>query len=345
MSNDPAIFASHLSKRFGNTIALRDLNLSARQGTVLGVLGPNGAGKTTAVRILTTLTTPDGGNAFVNGVNVAKDPMNVKRSIGLTGQSASLDEHLTAFENLDMFGRLYHLSRAQSKARANSLLEQFGLSDVANRPAKTFSGGMRRRLDLAAGLICEPPVIFLDEPTTGLDPRSRIQMWDVIRSLVSGGSTLLLTTQYLEEADSLADNIVVVDKGTDIATGTPEELKRQVGGERIEMTVEESSDIKASAEILSRFGIGAPDINHALGSVRIAVSNKRGLLTSVATALDDARISVVDFGLRRPTLDEVFLTLTGKTADSQDDDASTNNHVPNNQTDRSTTTSDTKVTS
>lgn len=311
MSNGLAIEAYGLKKRFGETRALSGLSLSAKHGTVLGVLGPNGAGKTTAVRILTTLLQQDEGRAMINGVDVQRDPHHIRRMIGLTGQNAAVDEYLTAQENLEMFGRLYHLGRNAARARAIELLAQFDLSDVAKRPAKTFSGGMRRRLDLAAGLVARPPVLFLDEPTTGLDPRSRLQMWDVIRSLVAEGATLLLTTQYLEEADMLADDIVVIDRGIDIAHGTADELKQRVGGERIEIRVSDASAIDRAKVILAKHSDGSPDVDEATRSVRIAVRHEPGLLSAVARELEEENVLLDDFGLRRPTLDEVFLSLTG----------------------------------
>jgi ABC-2 type transport system ATP-binding protein len=241
----PMIDAVGLTKRYGQVVALDELDLSVPEGTVLGLLGPNGAGKTTAVRVLTTLLEADAGMARVAGLDVRADPEGVRRTIGLSGQYAAVDEHLTGFENLDMVGRLYHLGRKRSRARARELLDRFELDEAANRPAKTYSGGMRRRLDLAAALVAKPDVLFLDEPTTGLDPRSRSQMWETIEELARAGSTVLLTTQYMEEADRLAENIVVIDRGRKIAEGAPEALKSQIGGARVEIVLEDTADLPA----------------------------------------------------------------------------------------------------
>lgn len=318
MQSDLAIEVEDLQKHFGSTHALRGLSFSAKRGSVLGVLGPNGAGKTTAVRCLSTLIRPDAGRALVDGINVVENPKEVRRRIGLTGQAAAVDEYLTAIENLEMFGRLFGLSTKQARARGNELLEQFGLTDAAKRISKNFSGGMRRRLDLAAGLICKPSILFLDEPTTGLDPRSRNQMWEVIRSLVAEGTTLLLTTQYLEEADLLADDIVVIDHGVVIARGTADSLKREVGGERLEVVVIDESQLDQAVSILGHAGVGEPNVDRHTRTVSVAFLNVPGRLAAVANQLEDAEVRFVDFGLRRPTLDEVFLQLTGRSSEDEE---------------------------
>jgi len=315
------IRAEGLVKRYGEVTALDGLDLAVPEGTVLGLLGPNGAGKTTAVRIFTTLLEADEGTATVDGVDVASDPRRVRERIGLSGQNAAVDEYLTGFENLDMVGRLYHLGRARSRDRAHELLEGFRLSNAADRPVKTYSGGMRRRLDLAAALVAQPPILFLDEPTTGLDPRSRIDMWDIIRGLVQGGTTLLLTTQYLEEADRLADDIVVIDQGRAIAQGTADELKSQVGGERIELVVRRSEDLPLAQRVMTQNGCGDVEVDER---TRTLVAPIAGGATTLRSLLDDvsrAGLGVLDVGLRRPTLDDVFLTLTGHAAGDDADDA------------------------
>ena len=301
-----------LVKRYGDVVALDGLDLQVRRGIVLGLLGPNGAGKTTAVRILTTLLEPDGGRAEVAGIDVRAHPGRVRERIGLSGQNAAVDEHLTGYENLDMVGRLYHLGKNRSRQRARELLEQFDLSEAGDRPAKTYSGGMRRRLDLAAALVAKPDVIFLDEPTTGLDPRSRIQMWDTIYGLVRGGGTVLLTTQYMEEADRLADDIVVIDRGRVIAHGTADELKTQTGGERVEVVVAEAADIPAAQGILGELCFGDVQVDAQTRRLTAAVSGGVAALESVLEGLRRGHITVVDVGLRRPTLDDVFLALTGQ---------------------------------
>ncbi len=316
------IEARGLVKRYKGVAALDGLDLSVPEGTIMGLLGPNGAGKTTAVRILTTLLDADEGTATVAGIDVRQDPAGVRSRIGLSGQYAAVDEYLTGQENLEMVGRLYKLGGKQAKARARVLLERFDLADAGNRPAKTYSGGMRRRLDLAGALVIAPPVLFLDEPTTGLDPRSRIGMWDVIRELVSGGTTLLLTTQYLEEADRLADDIVVIDKGKIIAQGTADQLKSQVGGERIELVVEDSSRVDDARQVLAAVAVG--DVSYDVQTRRLTASVQGGgaALQQALRGLDEAGVVALDVGLRRPTLDDVFLTLTGHGAENDETDNS-----------------------
>jgi ABC-2 type transport system ATP-binding protein len=318
------IEASGLVKRYssrsGEVRALDGLDLAVPEGTVLGLLGPNGAGKTTAVRILTTLLVPDEGTARVAGVDVRKNPRGVRENIGLSGQYSAVDEALTGFENLDMIGRLYKLGRTRSRERARELLASFDLADSADRPVKGYSGGMRRRLDLAGALVAEPPVLFLDEPTTGLDPRSRTGMWEVIRELVRSGTTLLLTTQYLEEADRLADDIVVIDKGKAIASGTPDELKKQVGGERIELVLTDPSDLEGTRTVLAKVAVSEITVGEDGRSVTCPVSGGATDLRTTLQALAKAGIEVTDVGLRRPTLDDVFLTLTGRAAETTDEE-------------------------
>jgi ABC-2 type transport system ATP-binding protein len=309
MANVPTIEVHDLCKRFGQTVALDGLDLEARAGTVLGVLGPNGAGKTTAVRILTTLSKPDSGEARVAGHDVVREPAAVQRRIGVAAQDATVDEVLTGTQNLVMIGRLSGLPRSEARTRAAQLLSQFGLDDAADRVVKGYSGGMRRRLDLAAALVTRPPVLFLDEPTTGLDPTSRLRMWDVIRSLVADGTTLLLTTQYLDEADELADRIVVVDHGRAIAGGTAAELKRQVGGARLEVTLSEPHP--EAADAIVPFAAGAVTTSSDERHLRAPVNGHTGLATTVVRALDAAAITVEDVQIRPPSLDDVFLALTG----------------------------------
>jgi ABC-2 type transport system ATP-binding protein len=300
--------------RSGEVRALDGLDLTVAEGSVLGLLGPNGAGKTTTVRILATLLRPDGGHATVAGYDVASQADQIRSVIGLSGQYAAVDENLTGRENLWMFGRLYQLPSGEAKHRAAELLEQFTLTDAGDRPVKTYSGGMRRRLDLASALIGRPKLLFLDEPTTGLDPRSRMGMWDVIRGLVREGTTLLLTTQYLEEADELADTIAVVDHGKIIARGTADELKSQVGGERIEVIVHRREDIARAMELLTRVGDGECSIDDHTRRLTIPAFGGAQRLVQVVRDLDEASIAIDDIGLRRPTLDDVFLSLTGRAA-------------------------------
>jgi ABC-2 type transport system ATP-binding protein len=313
----PAISAVGLVKNFGKTRALDGFDLEVAPGTVFGLLGPNGAGKTTAVRIFTTLLEPDSGHAEVAGLDCVRDAHRLRSQIGLAGQYAAVDELLTGRENLEMVGRLYRLPRARARARAIDLLEQFGLSDAANRPARTYSGGMRRRLDLAASLIVTPPVLFLDEPTTGLDPRSRLSMWELLENLREGGTTLLLTTQYLEEADYLADRIAVIDRGRTIAVGTADELKSQVGGERIELTLARGSDLEAAAAALAPHVDGAVRIDGESRQLSAASANGARRLVDVVRDFDAAGIGIEDLAVRRPTLDDVFLTLTGHGAQEE----------------------------
>ncbi len=310
-----AVVAEGLVKTYGDVTALAGLDLRVPEGSVLGVLGPNGAGKTTAVKILTTLVKPDSGQARVAGVDIADDPAGVRRKIGVSGQNAAVDEYLTGFENLDMVGRLYHLGARQSRERARELLTQFDLADAADRVAKGYSGGMRRRLDLAGALVARPPVLFLDEPTTGLDPRSRTAMWQVIKDLVAGGTSLLLTTQYLEEADLLADNIIVIDHGRLIAEGDADALKAQVGGERLEITVSDPAHLTRANELLTPMAVGPVTVEEHRRSLLIPVSGGASQLAAALRRLDVESIPVDDVGLRRPTLDDVFLSLTGHAAE------------------------------
>ena len=311
------IEARGLVKKYGDVVALDGLDLSVPEGTVYGLLGPNGAGKTTTVRILTTLLLPDSGTATVDGLDVVKKPNAVRRIIGLTGQYAAVDEYLTGRENLRMFGDLYHLPSKYVKERSDELLVRFDLADAADRSLRTYSGGMRRRLDLAASLIAKPRVLFLDEPTTGLDPRSRIGLWEVITDLVADGTTVLLTTQYLEEADQLAEEIVVIDRGRVIAQGTSDTLKDQVGGDRLEVVVENPAQLEEAAQALRSVATGEVTVNRTDHRVVAPVVGGSLTLVDAVRALDSAHVAIADVALRRPTLDDVFLSLTGHTAEEE----------------------------
>ncbi|WP_328378421.1 ATP-binding cassette domain-containing protein [Streptomyces sp. NBC_00440] len=314
-----AIYAEGLVKTFGDVRALDGVDLDVPEGTVLGLLGPNGAGKTTAVRVLTTLLQPDTGRAVVAGIDVLTHPTEVRRSIGLSGQFAAVDEYLTGRENLQMVGQLYQMSARDAKRRAVELLDRFHLADAADRPAKTYSGGMRRRLDLAAALVVSPPVMFMDEPTTGLDPRNRQQLWEVIQDLVAGGTTLLLTTQYLEEADHLAHDICVIDHGKVIARGTSDQLKARTGGERVEVVVHQPGQIGPAREVLAALGKGEVAVAEHTRKLTVPVTGGAKLLAEVIRDLDGRGVEIDDIGLRRPTLDDVFLSLTGHVAEAEAD--------------------------
>ena len=315
MSPEPAVETTRLRKSYGTVQALRGVDLRVETGSVFGLLGPNGAGKTTAVRILTTLLLPDEGSAQVAGFDVVRDASKVRAQIGLAGQYAAVDENLTGFENLEMVGRLYHLGRGPSRARARELLSSFDLADAGGRLVRTYSGGMRRRLDLAAALVARPPVLFLDEPTTGLDIRSRIGLWDAIEALVSEGTTVLLTTQYLDEADRLADRIAVIDQGLVIAEGTPDELKDQVGGERLDIHLCDGQRGEEAVAALASIASDRPFLED--GSVRVPVAQRRGTIAEAVRALDDAGIAIDDISVSVPTLDDVFLNLTGRPAEPE----------------------------
>ncbi|MDT0308074.1 ATP-binding cassette domain-containing protein [Streptomyces sp. DSM 44917] len=339
-----AIYAEGLVKTFGEVRALDGVDIDVPEGSVLGLLGPNGAGKTTTVRVLTTLIKPDSGRAEVAGLDVLKHPNAVRRSIGLSGQFAAVDEYLTGRENLQMVAELYQLSSRDAKRRAAELLERFNLAEAADRTAKTYSGGMRRRLDLAAALIVSPPVMFMDEPTTGLDPRNRQALWEVIQDLVAGGTTLLLTTQYLEEADHLADSIAVVDRGKVIARGTSDQLKDSTGGDVVEVVVHAREHIPVADEVLRRLGDGETTLVEHTRKLSVPASGGAKLLAEVIRELDGRGVEIDDIGLRRPTLDDVFISLTGHSAEEEaagagggeDADAAAPGHLRKGEQERGT---------
>ena len=316
---DAAIQAEGLRKSFGDVQALDGIDLSAPPGTILGLLGPNGAGKTTAVRILTTLLPPDEGSARVAGLDVVRDAAALRSQIGLAGQYAAVDENLTGFENLEMVGRLYHLGRRAARTRSRELLADFDLSEAGDRLVRTYSGGMRRRLDLAAALVARPPVLFLDEPTTGLDIRSRIGLWDAMEALVAGGTTVLLTTQYLDEADRLAERIAVIDQGLVIAEGTPDELKAQVGGDRLDIRLDRAARDQDAIAALLPISEEPPFCEN--GSLRVPLRERRGAIAEAVRRLDEAGVGIDDIAVRRPTLDDVFLRLTGHAAEPEGEEA------------------------
>ncbi len=314
-----AIVAEGLVKHYGDVKALDGIDLRVPEGTVLGLLGPNGAGKTTCVRILTTLLRPDRGSAHISGIDVLSHPDKVRRTIGVSGQYAAVDEYLTGMENLEMIGRLYHLGKKQARSRADDLLDRFNLTEAANRPVKTYSGGMRRRLDLAGALVISPPVIVLDEPTTGLDPRSRLGMWDVISERVRAGATLLLTTQYLEEADQLADDIIVIDHGRAIAHGTPDDLKREVGGERLEVVLGNRAEAQLAKDIMTKVCSAEAAIDDEAHRVVAPVTRGSWALIEAVRQFDAAGIEPVDIGIHRASLDDVFMKLTGTAVTAAED--------------------------
>jgi ABC-2 type transport system ATP-binding protein len=315
----PAVSVRGLAKSYGEVRALDGVDLEVAHGTVLGLLGPNGAGKTTIIRILTTLLKPDAGSAQVVGLDVVRDAAKLRARIGLAGQYAAVDENLTGIENLTMVGRLYGMRRAHARQRGEELLERFELSDAERRTVKTYSGGMRRRLDLAAALVARPPMLFLDEPTTGLDPRSRLQMWETIEQLAADGTTVMLTTQYLDEADRLANEIAVIDRGHVIATGTPDELKDRVGGERLEVHLGDAASSDAAVRALAPMTEGSPAVEGEM--ISLTVRKREGAIVDAVRLLDEAGVDVQDIALRRPTLDDVFLAITGRAAEPADDEA------------------------
>jgi ABC-2 type transport system ATP-binding protein len=320
--HDAAIRVENLTKTFGDLTALDGVTMAAERGKVLGLLGPNGAGKTTLVRIVTTLLQPDSGTAWINGIDVVKDPQRARMSFGLAGQYPAVDENLTGFENLEMVGRLYRLSRRDARDRANELLERFDLADAGNRVAKNYSGGMRRRLDLAASIVSNAPILLLDEPTTGLDPRTRLSLWEHIRELVDGGVTVLLTTQYLEEADELAERIIVIDHGRLIAEGTSTELKAQIGGDVLQMQFHDVDQLRSAASSLSSVGTSEPQIDEATLSLTIPTRDGVDDLLAAVRLLDRHGIKPDDLHIRKPSLDDVFLTLTGQPAEDVGTDQS-----------------------
>ncbi len=313
---EPAVSVRGLAKSYGDVRALDGVDLDVQEGTVLGLLGPNGAGKTTMIRVLTTLLKPDAGSATVAGLDVVRDAAELRSLIGLAGQYAAVDENLTGQENLTMVGRLYGMDRSAARRRAAELLDRFDLGDAASRVVKGYSGGMRRRLDLAAALVANPPILFLDEPTTGLDPRSRLQLWETIEQLASEGATVLLTTQYLDEADRLAGSIAVIDRGRVIARGSPDELKDKVGGERLEVHLEQGARTAVAVEVLRVLGDEPPAVDGELVSVN--VRHRPGAIVEGVRLLDEAGVGVQDIALRRPTLDDVFLALTGHATEDGD---------------------------
>lgn len=325
-----AVVASGLVKHFGETKALDGLDLAVPAGSVLGLLGPNGAGKTTAVRVLTTLLQPDAGTALVDGIDVVTHPHAVRSRIGLTGQYAAVEERLTGRENLEMIGQFFHLGRAARRSRAADLLERFDLTEAGNRVANTYSGGMRRRLDIAMSLVAKPSVLFLDEPTTGLDPRARIGMWSVIEELSNDGTTVVLTTQYLEEADQLADNVIVIDRGVKIAEGSVDELKDRIGGDRITVSIANASNLNSARSALAPLVTGDIELDDDSATTLVApIRAGGGVIPAAIRALDDAGTEVVDVEVRRPTLDDVFLTLTGRRAEEGDATGDTTNDTGN----------------
>jgi ABC-2 type transport system ATP-binding protein len=319
VAEQAAIEAEGLRKSYGDVHALRGVDLHIETGTVFGLLGPNGAGKTTAVRILTTLLPPDGGTARVAGFDIVREGKQLRAHVGLAGQYAAVDENLTGFENLEMVGRLYHMGRKRSRARATELLEAFELAEAGQRLVRTYSGGMRRRLDLAAALVARPPVLFLDEPTTGLDLRSRIGLWDAIEELVSEGTTVLLTTQYLDEADRLAERLAVIDHGLAIAEGSPDELKAQVGGDRLEIRLDERGRDQEAIAALEPIAEERPFCDN--GTLRVPLQARAGVIAEAVRRLDEAGVGIDDIAIRRPTLDDVFLTLTGHAAEPSENGA------------------------